>query len=131
MDYLHPIAGLVTLLLLVYVGGLGLRLRTARRDRARLAARHARLGPWLYALVLGSWAAGALSVSATRPDLAFADSLHFRSAAGLVLLLTGSAVTSRLMRRGNMSAREVHPWLGVAALLLAAIHLITGLRITP
>lgn len=131
MDYLHPIAGFATLLLLVYVGLLGLRLRSARRERARLAALHARLGPWLYALVLGSWAAGALSVIWTRPDLALADSLHFRSGAALVLLLTGSAITSRLLRRGNLNAREVHPWLGVAAVLLAAIHLVTGLRITP
>ena len=67
----------------------------------------------------------------TIDDLDVASTLHFRTGLALVLLLTGSALTARSMQRGNAVAREVHPWLGAAAVLLAAAHLIAGLRIMP
>jgi hypothetical protein len=129
--YLHPVSGALTLLALVYAGALGLRLRTARRDRIALARRHARWAQLIYVAVLASWAAGAASVLFARPDLSAASSLHFRSGTAMALLLTGSAVTARLMRRGNPTAREIHPWLGAAAVLLAAAHAVTGLQLTP
>ena len=129
--YLHPISGAAVLLLLIYTGSLGLRLRTARRERAVLAARHARLAQIAYVAVLLSWAAGALSTLWSRDDLAFATTLHFRSGTALALMLSGSALTARAMRRGSAAAREWHPWLGAGALLLAAAHVVAGLRITP
>jgi Protein of unknown function (DUF4079) len=131
LTYLHPIFGALTLALLVYVGTLGLRLRTARRERARLAALHARLAPIAYTVVLLSWLAGVASVFWGRADLALADSLHFRSGTAMVALLTGSALSARAMRRGSATARDLHPWLGAGALLLAAAHAVTGLRIMP
>jgi hypothetical protein len=130
-NYLHPLSGAATLVLLVYVGSLGLKLRTARRDRAAIAARHARWARIAYAAVLLSWLAGALSVLLGRDDLTLAASLHFRSGTALALLLTGSALTSRAMERGSHSARDWHPWLGAAAVLLAAAHVASGLRLTP
>lgn len=131
VDYLHPASGAIVLALLVYVGSLGLSLRTARRDRAALAARHARWGRITYAAVLLSWLAGAASVLAGRDDLALGASLHFRSGSALALFLTGSALTARAMARGGRGARDWHPWLGGAAVLLAAAHAATGLRLTP
>lgn len=131
MTYLHPISGALVLALLVYVGSLGLSLRTARRGRAAVAARHARWARLAYIGVLLSWLAGALSVALARHDLGFAASLHFRSATVLVLLLTGSALTARAIERGHASARDWHPWLGGAAVLLAAAHAVAGLRMMP
>jgi hypothetical protein len=131
MNYLHPITGAATLVLLVYVGSLGLALRTARRGRAELAARHARWARVAYAAVLASWLAGGLSVLLGRADLTLAASLHFRSGTALALLLTGSALTGRAMERGSSNARDWHPWLGAAAVLLAAAHAASGLRLTP
>ena len=130
MRYLHPVAGAAVLALLAYVASLGFRLRTARRGRAALAARHARLAPFAYAAVLASWVAGAASTLWLRDDLDFAASLHFRTGAGMAVLLTGSALTARAMR-GGAAARDIHPWLGAAAVLLAAVHVVTGLRIMP
>jgi hypothetical protein len=129
--YVHPFAGGLVLALLVYVGSLGLRSRTRRRDARSLLARHARIAPLVYVLVMISWIAGALSSAGLRDDLEFAESLHFRIGTLLILLLTGNALTSRWMRTGNATARELHPWLGAAALLLAAAHAVTGLRIMP
>ena len=131
MNYLHPISGGLVLALLVYVGSLGLKLRSARRDRAALAARHARWARVTYILVLASWVAGVTSVWFGREDLSLAASLHFRSGTALALLLTGSALTGRAMERGSMNARDWHPWLGAAAVLLAAAHAASGLRLTP
>jgi hypothetical protein len=130
-SYLHPIAGAVVLALLLYAGALGLQLRRARHGRAELAARHARLGRLVYAGVLASWVAGAASTLWVRNDLAVAESLHFRIGSAMVLLLSASLWTSRAMQRGSAGAREIHPWLGAAALLLAAAHAVTGLRIAP
>jgi hypothetical protein len=129
--YLHPVLGAASLALLVYVASLGFRMRNARRGRAALAASHARWAPLAYALTLVSWAIGAGSTLWLRPDLEFATSLHFRSGAALVLLFSGSALTARYLRRGNASAREIHPWLGAGAVLLAAVHAAMGLRIMP
>src|SRR4029453_12770393 len=119
MIYLHPIIGAASLLLLAYVASLGFRMRTARRDRAKLAAWHTRLAPIAYAAVLASWLIGAGSALWARTDLDFAPSLHFRTGCAMAILLTGSVLTSRAMRAGSAAAREIHPWLGASAVLLA------------
>ncbi len=131
ISYLHPITGAAVLALLGYVASLGLRLRTARRGRAVLAARHARLAPIAYAVVMASWVVGAGSTLWLRDDLDFASTLHFRTGCAMAIALTGSALTARSMRRGSTAAREIHPWLGGAAVLLAAAHVVMGLRIMP
>ena len=132
MTYAHPIAGVAVLLLLGYVASLGFRMRGARRGRAALAARHARLAPIAYWTVLATWLLGVGSTLWLREDLETASTLHFRTGCALAVLLTGSALTARPMRRGPAAtAREIHPWLGAAAVLLAAIHVVTGLRIMP
>jgi uncharacterized protein DUF4079 len=129
--YFHPLIGGCVLALLGYVATLGFRLRTARRGRARLAARHRRLAPIAYWAVLASWLVGAGSTLWLRADLDVATSLHFRTGLALAAALTGSAVSARAMQRGNALAREVHPWFGAAAVLLAAAHIVAGLRIMP
>jgi len=129
LPYLHPVVGAFTVLLLVYVGSLGLRARSDRRRAPTLLAQHARLAPILYALILVSWVGGALSTWSLRRDLEFAASPHFRIGIVLVLALSGSVVTSRLMRRRAM--RAIHPWFGAAAMLLAAAQLFFGLQIAP
>jgi len=129
--YLHPISGALVLAALLYAGALGLQLRRTRRGRAEIAARHALLGRIVFAGVLLSWLAGAASTLWARDDLRFAETLHFRLGSAMVLLLSASWWTSRAMLRGNVNARELHPWLGAAALLLAAAHEVTGLRLTP
>ena len=129
--YWHPIIGAASLLLLLYVASLGFRMRTARRGRAQLTALHARLAPIAYAAVLVSWLIGAGSALWLRSDFEFASTLHFRTGCIMAALLTGSALTARWMRSGNATARDVHPWLGAAAVLLAAAHAAAGLRIMP
>lgn len=125
---LHPVAGALTIALLAYVGSLGLRARSDRRRAAQHLARHARLAPIMYALVLTSWVAGLVSTWLLRRDLELAASMHLRSGVGLVLVLSGGALTSRWMQHPPI--RAVHPWFGIAAMLLAAAHVFFGLQIT-
>jgi hypothetical protein len=131
MAYLHPIAGAIVLVLLVYVASLGLRLRTRPRARKDIAARHARLGRVVFTLVVVLWLSGVASTVWLRDDLSAATSFHFRIGTGIALLLAGSGYTSRLIEQGSVPARTIHPWLGAAAALLAAAQAVTGLRITP
>lgn len=129
--YLHPLLGAAVVVLLGYVAMLGFQLRTARRKRTALAARHARLAPVAYWAVLATWVTGVASTAWLRADLDVASTLHFRSGCALAALLTGSALTARAFQRGNAGAREIHPWLGAAAVLAAAAHVVAGLRIMP
>ena len=128
LAYLHPIAAAFTVALLGYVGSLGLRARTDRRRRRDLLERHARLAPYAYGFAAVSWVGGVLSVWLLRPDLELATSAHFRIGIALLLALSGGALTSRWMDRG--AVRALHPWLGAAAMLLAAVQVFFGLQIT-
>jgi len=134
--YLHPVLGLVTLGLLFYAASLGIRARGIRargraRIRERLLARHAVLAPRVLALATATWVAGAVSTAYLRDDLRWAETTHFRLGAALVSVMVASLVTSRRALAGSENAREVHVWLGVAAILIAAAQAFTGLRITP
>ncbi len=129
LAYVHPVAGAVIVALLGYVGSLGLRARNDRRHAREYLQRHARLGPIMYALMLLSWGGGLLSTWRLRRDLDLAASTHFRIGVAIVIALTAGWLTSRRMRRAEI--RALHPWLGAAAILLAAAQVFFGLQITP
>jgi hypothetical protein len=129
LPYIHPATAALVVALLGYVGSLGLRARNDRRQARVLLARHARLAPWAYGLVLASWAGGFLSTWLLRHDLELATSTHFRIGVAIVIALSGGALTSRWMRHPQV--RALHPWFGAAALLLAAAQIFFGLQITP
>lgn len=131
LAYLHPVSGALILLLLAYAGWLGVRMASNPRERSALLGRHRRLGPTSFGLIVFAWASGAVSTWLLRGDLDFAASSHFRVGTVTVLLLAGSAVTALRMRAGAADARDIHPWLGATALLLAAAQFVTGLQITP
>ncbi len=128
LAYVHPVIAALTVVLLGYVGSLGLRVRNDRRRAHQLRARHARLAPVMYCLALVSWTGGVLSTWLLRPDLELAESAHFRIGVALVLALSGGALSSRWMER--TAIRTVHPWFGAAAMLLAAAQVFFGLQIT-
>jgi len=131
LPYLHPITGGAGILLVLYAASLGLRMRTRPRERKVLGTRHARWAPIACGFVVAMWATGVASVIWLRPQLDLADSLHFRLGTLMALFLTGGALSARAMRSGREQWREIHPWLGAVAALLAAAHFVAGLQITP
>jgi len=129
--YLHPLTGGACLVLLLYVAALGLRMRTARRDRDVLARRHAQLAPYAYGLIAVSWGIGLACTHWLRSQLDLAASLHFRVGTLIVIFLSASALTAYGMRRRWPDLRELHPWLGATAALLAVAQMLTGLQLFP
>jgi len=129
LPYVHPVIAGLAVVLLGYVGSLGLRARGDRRRAPEYLPRHARLAWFMYGLVLVAWASGVLSTWLLRPDLQLAASVHFRCGAAIVLALSAGALTARWMQ--HAAVRAVHPWFGAAAMLLAAAQVFFGLQITP
>lgn len=129
LAYIHPVTAGLTVALLAYVGSLGVRARTDRRHARAYLQRHARLAPIMYALILVSWVAGFLSTWWLRHDLELATSTHLQIGVALVAAVSAGALSSRWI--GHPAGRAIHPWFGVAAMLLAAAQVFFGLQITP
>jgi Protein of unknown function (DUF4079) len=127
--YAHPVGAALTIAFLGYVGSLALRARSDRREARQLLARHARLAPILYGMVLAVWASGLVSTWMLRRDLAVMESGHFRVGGALVIVLSGSVLSSHWMTKSSI--RAVHPWLGAGAMLMAAAQVFFGLQILP
>jgi hypothetical protein len=129
LPYFHPIVAALVLALLGYVASLGARARSDRRNRAKWLRLHARLAPWMYAAVVGTWTAGLAAQWATRPTAELATSPHFRVGVALVVVLGAGALSARWM---NVPAvRAAHPWFGVLAILLGAVQVVFGLQLLP
>lgn len=129
LTYVHPLTAALVLLFTAYVASLGIRARNDRRRAAGLLSRHARFAPWAYALLLASWVFGVATTWTLRPELDLGASHHFRVGLALVVAFTGSFISSRWIR--HPAVRAIHPWFGVAGLLLAAAQVFFGLQITP
>lgn len=125
LPWLHPIAGLVTVVLALRVASLGLTMRRGGRRAAAARAAHERFGPWLVALVVVSWLGGWLTVWLVRDDLAPAASMHFRLGTAMLASVIAAAVVSRAMATTTW-ARDVHPWLGAMVVLLAGLQVFIG-----
>src|SRR5207245_4569099 len=125
-----PAAAAGALVRAVARAGRGGRGRPASLRAARTRARHTALMPWVYGLVVASWAGGLASVWALRDDLTPAASGHFAVGTAIVVLFTAAALVSRWIAVDER-ARAIHPWLGAAALLLCGVQVFLGLQIMP
>jgi len=129
LSYVHPIVGTLVLALLAYVASLGARSLNDPRNAAAWRARHARFAPWAAVAVFATGLLGLLTTWLLRPKLHVGESGHFRVVTALLVLISASALSSRWMARATV--RAVHPWFGVAGLLIAAAVFFFGLQITP
>lgn len=129
LSYVHPVLGALVLALLGYVASLAARSRSDRRNSARFRALHGRLAPWVAGAVLFTGTLGVLTTWLLRPKLHLGESGHFRVAVALTLLVGASTLSSRYIDRDVV--RAIHPWFGVASLLVAVAVVFFGLQITP
>jgi hypothetical protein len=128
--YLHPVTAFAVVGLAVHAARLGLAGRSPRPDAAARRARHARLTPRLYGLIIVTWVIGVASVRWGRDDLDTAASGHFLVGTAIVGLFTAAAAVSRFIAVDGR-ARAVHPLLGAAALVLCGVQIFLGLQIMP
>ncbi len=126
LSWLHPFLALLATAFLAHAATLGLRSR--ERGGAPLRAVHTRRAPLAAGLILAVFVSGLASTLWLRPDLAVADSIHFRIGLALVCVLGAGALLSRRVAVEPL-ARRLHPALGLLALLLAALQVFFGLRL--
>ena len=127
--YLHPVFSLFILGLMIYLGMIGLTARRQPRKVAALLARHRSLGPLVFWGVVLSWLGGLFSTWYWRPQMEAAASTHFRVGTILLLALIVGFISAQ--RMNDRRVRQIHPWFGAAAMLLAAVQVFFGLQITP
>ncbi|GIW44565.1 MAG: hypothetical protein KatS3mg077_1847 [Candidatus Binatia bacterium] len=126
--YLHPIVGAVVVGLVFSLGSLGLQARRWPRRRAEFLRYHARLGPWVCAAAFLTHASGMMAVLWGRTDLALTRSAHFRTGSLLCALLLLLFLTRPFLHLRQV--RQLHPWVGALALLVAGAHVFFGLQLT-
>jgi hypothetical protein len=126
--FLHPAIALLAIAMLAYAASLGLRSR--ERGGAPLRLRHARFAPWSFAAIVVTALFGAASTWLWRPDLELGDGWHFRLAVAIVAILGVAWLLSRWLPESG-TARQLHPLLGLLALLLAALQVFVGMGLLP
>jgi hypothetical protein len=128
--WIHPVAGLVVTALALRGASFALQGRRLGPRGAALLARHRRLMPWVYGLVLANFAGGLVSCWLWRDEEDLATSGHFTVGIALIVLFTAGAWLSRRIATDSR-ARALHPWIGAAALLAAGVQIFLGLQIVP
>ena len=128
--YLHPVAGLATIALAGYDARLGLRSRSAGRDAGAARRRHARIGPWLYALLLLDWLGGLGTMWAWRPEYEATTTGHFTVGSLICAVFTAAVLLSRRVPF-DPRARRFHPIVAAAGLVLCGVQVFLGLQLLP
>ena len=128
--YLHPVAALVAIAVAAWNASLGLRARSGRADAGAARARHARIGPWLWAAFALNWVGGLATVRFGRQNIEEAATGHLALGSIILALLTAGALLSRRVPT-DTRARLWHPILGGTALMLCALQVILGLQLLP
>jgi hypothetical protein len=129
VPWMHPATGLLTVMLTARAASLAFGGRRGGSRAGAKLAQHAALGEWVWWLVAGNWALGLATVWVYRPDLDPAASTHFVAGSAMLVLLTVSRLLSRRMH-ADPTARAVHPWVGLAALVVAGVQVFLGLQLT-
>jgi hypothetical protein len=129
LTYVHPVLGALVLAALAFAAWLAARSKNDPRVARELRARHARMAPWVAGSVLVVGVLGVLTTWLLRPKLHVGASGHFKVALALLGLVSCSTISSRWIEHTRV--RAVHPWFGVAALLVAIAVFFFGLQITP
>jgi uncharacterized membrane protein len=128
--YLHPIAGLATVLLAFWAASLGLRARSPRPGAEDARRWHAVVGPTLFVLVILNWVGGLASVWWARPELEATASGHFMVGSMMAAVFGAAALVSRRVS-DDPRARVLHPILGAAGLALSGFQVFLGLQLVP
>jgi hypothetical protein len=128
LAFLHPMLALLTVGFLFHVASLGLGSRERGGERKRPA--HARRAPLALMAAVLSAATGALATWLWRPDLRLAEGAHFWLGLAVVALLSIGALLSRSIPTSPL-ARRIHPFFGLAALLLSALQIFFGMPLLP
>src|SRR6185436_612738 len=119
--YAHPLAGFATIALAAYTASLGVRARSASPRALAARRRHARIGPWLYALLLLDWLGGLGTMWAWRPEYEATTTGHFPVGSLICAVFTAAVLLSRRVPF-DPRARRFHPIVAAAGLVLCGVQ---------
>lgn len=127
MAWLHPVSGVIAVLLVAWMAMAGLRAR--QRDPLAPHARrlHARFAPLAALFVTVAALSGPASTAFVREDIAFASTPHF--VLGMVTL--GLALLTAFSSRYLPRTRKLHPILGLSLLGACVGQALLGLGMLP
>jgi hypothetical protein len=131
LRYVHGAFNLAMVLLFLYQGSLGLRIRRGRLANSpvpRAAGRHRRLGPVLAPLGALGFLAGLALVFLDKGRV-FEHPLHFLGGLAVAALITVAFLLSRRIRGLETPWRAAHFRTGAVLLLVYPVQALLGLGI--
>ncbi len=131
LRYVHGAFNLTMMLLFLYQGSLGLRIRRGRLANspgAPLAKRHRRLGPVLAPLGVLGFLAG-LALVLLDKGRVFEYPLHFLGGLAVAALIICAFLLSRKIKSPDTPGRAAHFRAGVVLLLVYPVQALLGLGI--
>lgn len=130
MEYVHPVLGLLSVVLMCWVALNGLRSRHKARYAVRSRRLHRRFAPWIYALWAVTLTAGWASTTWLRKDIRAGSTWHF-VAAWTSLGVFGVAALLSLRVPQVPWVRRIHPWFGLAGIAIALALAVLGMTLLP
>ena len=128
----HGIFNLSMILLFLYQGRMGLKIRRARKAGAPfplvVVRRHRKVGPVLALWGIMGFVAGVILILADKGRV-FEYPLHFITGLTIALLLSATYLVSRRIKGPDSPFRKLHFGVGLLLLPLCIIQLALGLGI--
>ncbi len=130
MAFVHPVIGTVVVLFSLWIMSRGLRARQGGKG-AHAARRTHKRWAW-YALVgmLLALTSGMASTLWIRPDLELGETWHLALGWLVVGLMAIAALLTRYFTH-NAQLRQIHPWIGIAAVGGGIAQAIVGIELLP
>jgi cytochrome bd-type quinol oxidase subunit 2 len=130
MEFVHPALGAAVILYSVWIMSRGLAARQGGKGAHQARRTHKK---WAWYALWGMVLAALTGIGSTlwlRPDLELGETWHL--AIGLVCVgLMGLAALLTRYFTHNAQLRQVHPWIGIAAVVLGIAQAIVGIELLP
>lgn len=130
MALLHPVLGALTIAFSVWIMARGLTARQGGKSATRARRFHKRWAPWAFVAMVLSGLTGMASTVWLRPDLELGETRHLVVGWTAIGLMGAGGLLTRAFTR-NPSLRSIHPWIGIAAVVLALVQGVLGIELLP
>jgi hypothetical protein len=130
MAFVHPAIGALTILFSAWIMTRGLVARQGVKESTKARRFHKKWAPWAFAGMVLSGITGLLSTLLLRPDLTLGETWHLVLGLTSIGLMGAAGLLTRSFTR-DPRLRTVHPWIGVAAVVVAAVQGIVGIELLP
>ncbi|MEO0601474.1 MAG: DUF4079 family protein [Myxococcota bacterium] len=130
MAFVHPVLGVVAILLTVWIGSRGMVARQGTKASPKARRTHRKYAVIaLVAMVVAS-VSGTASTVWLRDDLSLGDTWHLTIGWLIVGLMALSALLTRYFTR-SPQLRSIHPVLGLLAVAASVLQAIIGIELLP